>query len=94
MPQGGAVLVIFNRKTNTLEQTQYKYSLQDVDEPNLYREIYSYDEIPKCTFNHRRVPMFPADEIWLTDTTFGMGSNPGLLIQLARSSAFLICCTG
>ncbi len=65
----------FNRKTNTLEQTQYRYSLQDVEVPNLYREIYTYDEIPKCAFNHRRVPMFPADEIWITDTTFRDGQQ-------------------
>lgn len=65
----------FNKKTNTLEQTQYRYSLQDVAEPNLYREIYNYDEIPKCAFNHRRVPMFPADEIWITDTTFRDGQQ-------------------
>ncbi len=65
----------FNKKTNTLEQTQYKYALQDIPEPNLYREIYSYDEIPKCAFNHRRVPMFPADEIWITDTTFRDGQQ-------------------
>lgn len=65
----------FNKKTNTLEQTQYKYSLQDVAEPNLYREIFSYDEIPKCAFNHRRVPMYPADDIWITDTTFRDGQQ-------------------
>ncbi len=68
-------MIEFNKKTNTLEQTQYKYSLQDISEPNLYREIFSYDEIPKCAFNHRRVPMFPADEIWITDTTFRDGQQ-------------------
>ncbi len=68
-------MIEFNKRTNTLEQTQYKYSLQDVAEPNLYREIFSYDEIPKCAFNHRRVPMFPADEIWITDTTFRDGQQ-------------------
>lgn len=65
----------FNKKTNTLEQTQYRYSLQDVASPNLYREVYSYEEIPKCAFNHRRVPMFPADNIWITDTTFRDGQQ-------------------
>ncbi|OPZ87786.1 MAG: 2-isopropylmalate synthase [Firmicutes bacterium ADurb.Bin419] len=68
-------MIEFNKKTNTLEQTQYRYSLQDVAEPNLYREIFNYDEIPKCAFNHRRVPMFPADEIWITDTTFRDGQQ-------------------
>lgn len=65
----------FNKRTNTLEQSQYLYSLQDVATPNLYREIYSYDEIPKCAFNHRRVPMYPADNIWITDTTFRDGQQ-------------------
>lgn len=65
----------FNKKSNTLEQTQYQYSLQDIAEPNLYREIFNYDEIPKCAFNHRRVPMYPADEIWITDTTFRDGQQ-------------------
>jgi citrate (Re)-synthase len=68
-------MIEFNKSTNTLEQTQYRYSLQDVAEPNLYREIFSYDEIPKCAFNHRRVPMFPANEIWMTDTTFRDGQQ-------------------
>ena len=64
-----------NRHTNLLEQSQYKYSLQDVDEPNLYREIYPYDEIPKVAFNHRRVPLCMPDEIWITDTTFRDGQQ-------------------
>ncbi len=68
-------MIEFNKKTNTLEQTQYRYTLQDVSEPNLYREIYTYDEIPKTAFNHRRVPMQPADEIWITDTTFRDGQQ-------------------
>ncbi len=68
-------MIEFNSHSNTLEQTQYKYSLQDISEPNLYREIFPYEEIPKCTFNHRKVPMFPPDEIWITDTTFRDGQQ-------------------
>ena len=64
-----------NRHTNLLEQSQYKYSLQDVDEPNLYREVYPYDEIPKVAFNHRRVPLCMPEEIWITDTTFRDGQQ-------------------
>ena len=64
-----------NRHSNLLEQSQYKYSLQDVEEPNLYREIYPYDEIPKVAFNHRRVPFCMPDEIWITDTTFRDGQQ-------------------
>ena len=64
-----------NRHTNLLEQSQYKYSLQDVDEPNLYREIYPYDEVPKVAFNHRRVPLCVPEQIWITDTTFRDGQQ-------------------
>ena len=64
-----------NNSSNLLEISQYKYSLQDVDEPNLYREIYPYDEIPKVAFNHRRVPLAMPDDIWITDTTFRDGQQ-------------------
>ena len=61
--------------SNLLEQSQYKYSLQDVAEPNLYRDVYPYDEIPKIAFNHRRVPLNMPEEIWITDTTFRDGQQ-------------------
>ena len=65
----------YSKRTNTLEQSAYKYSLQDVKEPNLYRDLFPYDSIPKVPFNHRHVPMHVADEIWITDTTFRDGQQ-------------------
>lgn len=65
----------FNKNTNLLMQAKYKYSLQDVTEPNLYREIYDYQHIPKITFNMRHVPEDMPDEIWMTDTTFRDGQQ-------------------
>ncbi len=59
--------------TNLLEQHSYVYTLQDIEEPNLYREVYPYDEVPKTPFNHRRVPMNMPSEIFITDTTFRDG---------------------
>ena len=64
-----------SRKTNLLEQKSYKYSLQDVTEPNLQRDIYSYDTVPKVSFNHRRVPLNMPEEIWITDTTLRDGQQ-------------------
>ena len=61
--------------SNLLEFSQYKYSLQDVDEPNLYRDIYPYTDVPKIPFNHRRVPISMPKEIWITDTTFRDGQQ-------------------
>jgi len=40
------------RRQNTSRE-YYRYELQDVKEPNLFREIYSYSEAPKVVFNHR-----------------------------------------
>ena len=64
-----------SNKTNLLEQKSYRYSLQDVEEPNLYRDIYNYEEIPRVAFNHRRVPIGMPEEIWITDTTFRDGQQ-------------------
>ncbi|TDP49824.1 2-isopropylmalate synthase [Aminicella lysinilytica] len=62
-------------KTNLLEQASYKYTLQDVPEPNLYRDVYNYEEVPKVAFNHRRVPMETPPDIWITDTSFRDGQQ-------------------
>ncbi|MBR0081274.1 MAG: 2-isopropylmalate synthase [Clostridia bacterium] len=62
-------------KTNLLEQKSYKYALQDVPDPNLYRDLYNYTEVPRVSFNHRRVPMGMPSEIWITDTTFRDGQQ-------------------
>ena len=68
-------LLIYNEKKNLLELLKYQYSLQDVEEPNLYRDNFNYDEVPKVTFNYRLVPMNCPDEIWITDTTFRDGQQ-------------------
>ena len=65
----------FSRRNNVLMQHKYHYSLQDVAEPNLYREIFTYDSVPKITFNMRHVPEDMPDEIWMTDTTFRDGQQ-------------------
>lgn len=62
-------------KTNLLEQKDYRLRLQDVEKPNLYRDIYNYEEVPRVSFNHRRVPMSMPADIWITDTTFRDGQQ-------------------
>lgn len=64
-----------SNKTNLLEQKNYKYSLQDIKEPNLYRDIYNYEDVPRIAFNHRRVPMGMPSEIWITDTSLRDGQQ-------------------
>jgi len=76
-------MISFNKRRNTLEQETYHYELQDVPEPNLFRDIFAYDRPPKVPFNHRHVPMDPPDEIWITDTTFrdGQQSRPPFTVK-------------
>ena len=62
-------------KTNLLEQKSYRYSLQDVAEPNLYRDVYPYTDVPRIAFNHRRVPIGMPEDIWITDTSFRDGQQ-------------------
>ncbi len=64
-----------SNKTNLLEQKSYKYSLQDIAEPNLQRDIYTQGAVPKVAFNHRRVPMNMPEEIWITDTSLRDGQQ-------------------
>ncbi|MBE6749790.1 MAG: 2-isopropylmalate synthase [Ruminococcaceae bacterium] len=64
-----------SNKTNLLEQSMYRYSLQDVEDPNLYRDLYNYEDVPKVAFNHRRVPMNMPQDIWITDTSLRDGQQ-------------------
>ena len=68
-------MLSFDTTNNLLMQSKYRYNLQDVAEPNLYREIYDYDHVPKVAFNLRHVPMQMPSEIWMTDTTFRDGQQ-------------------
>ncbi len=68
-------MIFYNNKTNQLEDAIYHYELQDVAEPELYRELFDYKSIPKIAFNHRNVPMNTPEEIWITDTTFRDGQQ-------------------
>jgi len=68
-------MIELSPKSNVLEQDPYKYSLQDVSNPNLFREIFPYTEVPKVPFNFRKVPMETPEKIWITDTTFRDGQQ-------------------
>jgi len=43
--------------------------------PNLLRDIFSYDEVPKIPFDFKDVPLNPPDDIWITCTTFRDGQQ-------------------
>ncbi|MCQ2405085.1 MAG: 2-isopropylmalate synthase [Clostridia bacterium] len=64
-----------NPHTNVLEQDPYSFELQNVSEPELFREMFPYTEVPKIAYNFRRVPMNMPEHIYITDTTFRDGQQ-------------------
>lgn len=67
--------IALSDKSNLLEQDPYHYTLQDVEKPELFREMFPYSEVPKIPFNYRKVPMSMPEQIFITDTTFRDGQQ-------------------
>lgn len=85
-------MLTLNKRTNRLESEEYRFELQDISEPNLFREMFPYTEIPKISFNNEVVPMNPPDQIWITDTTFRDGQqvmNPFTVEQIVQLYKYL-----
>ena len=76
-------MLIYNKRTKSLEPEDHKFVLVDADKPNLFRDTFSYDKIPKIPFNYRQNPMDIPEEIWITDTTFrdGQQSRPPYTVK-------------
>lgn len=58
-----------------MKKSNYEYQLQNIDTPNLYKNIFPYSEVPKVTFNKVQLPMDLPEDIWVTDTTFRDGQQ-------------------
>lgn len=52
-----------------------KRNIMEVVKPNLYKEIFPYDELPKSNFNNITFNYDIPDNIWITDTTFRDGQQ-------------------
>ncbi len=57
--------VVMNKHNNLLQLEEHFYQLVDVDEPNTFRNLFPYEEIPKIAFNDRIVPHNMPDDIWI-----------------------------
>ena len=64
--------VLMNEKTNLLQLEEHFYQLVDVDEPNTFRNLFPYSEVPKIAFNDRIVPhnmpclLYTSSFFWLS----------------------------
>jgi isopropylmalate/homocitrate/citramalate synthase len=52
-----------------------QFPLLDIQEPNLYRNVFPYDEVCRVEFDNKFVFIDPPDEIFITDTTFRDGQQ-------------------
>ncbi len=64
-----------NVHNNLLQLEEHMYHLAEVETPNVFRNLFPYDEIPKIAFNDRIVPHNFPENIWITDTTFRDGQQ-------------------
>lgn len=68
----------WNPKKRVLEHEHSKfwqYKLVDLPEPNLMREIFPYDDVPRIDFDSKIQPIDPAEDLFITDTTFRDGQQ-------------------
>ncbi len=64
------------RRVLNHEHTRFwQYTLQDIPEPNLQRDVFPYDEVCRIDFDHKIIPISPAKELLITDTTFRDGQQ-------------------
>lgn len=52
-----------------------QYLVSEEGFPNYYRDLFPYTEPPKVAFDDEVVPLEPAPEFWITDTTFRDGQQ-------------------
>jgi hypothetical protein len=65
----------FVEKRDLLKPSLPVYGIEDIDEPSLLRDIYPYDEVPRIQFDYKIVPLEPAEDMFITDTTFRDGQQ-------------------
>jgi isopropylmalate/homocitrate/citramalate synthase len=68
----------WNKEKKVLEHEHspfWRHELKEVREPNLMRDIFPYDEVPRIDFDYKLIPVDPAEEMVITDTTFRDGQQ-------------------
>ncbi|MGC2432837.1 MAG: histone-lysine N-methyltransferase [Desulfobaccales bacterium] len=71
-------MVRWNKDRHLLEHEHssfWKYRLQEVETPNLMRDIFPYTEVARIDFDYKFVLPSPPEEMLITDTTFRDGQQ-------------------
>ncbi len=71
------------KRTFQGKHTIEPFPLLDIQEPNLYRSVFPYDEVCRVEFDNKFVFTDPPEEIVITDTTFrdGQQARPPYTVQ-------------
>jgi isopropylmalate/homocitrate/citramalate synthase len=60
---------------DTRVKRKKRFQLQDVDSPNLFRDVFPYEEVCRVEFDHQVELIDPPEKIFITDTTFRDGQQ-------------------
>jgi len=74
----GKKMAKWNKDKRVLEHEHtkfWKFDLKDVAEPNLQKDVFPYSEVCRIDFDHKILPINPAEDIFITDTTFRDGQQ-------------------
>lgn len=71
MPRWNKDLRVFDHE----HSAHWKYQLVNPAEPNLQKEVFPYSEVSRIDFDHKLQAIRPAEEIFITDTTFRDGQQ-------------------
>jgi len=74
LTEEGFSMVFQDPKTGLLAFSR-KREVHEIDEPNLIRDMFPYTDVPRMMFDGKSVPLEPASDIWITDTTFRDGQQ-------------------
>jgi len=62
-------------KFEVLRSPRERVDVEHAEEPDLLREMFPYEEVPRLTFDGLSVPLDPPEEIFITCTTFRDGQQ-------------------
>jgi hypothetical protein len=94
LKNGAEKMAKWNKEKKVLDHEHsrfWRYDLKDIDQPNLQKDVFPFDEVSRIDFDHKLIPINPPDEIFITDTTFRDGQQarpPYTVKQIARRSSF------
>jgi len=85
----------WNKEKRVLDHEHTRFwqlELKDVEEPNLQKGVFPYDEVSRIDFDHKIIPINPAEDIFITDTTFRDGQQarpPYSVMQIVDLYTFM-----